>query len=98
MWVHHRHATSLIQGVLQLVQQVGPHDLVVELRQPAYIVEGETPHLAADFAILGDIYVFIRTRRGEVDDMIAIIQLVRHLTEVVPERDLQLTGLKTVDA
>ena len=41
MRVHHGHVASVVQWVLQLVQQVGPQDLVVELGRTSDVVEDE---------------------------------------------------------
>ena len=77
--VDHIDATSFVERLGDLVDQVLTHDVIVELLGAAN-VQGEPPHFAADFALTGLVAIVLGARGGEFGDEVAIIEFVRHLS------------------
>ena len=91
MRVDHGHVASVIEGVGELVEDVLPQDVVIQLLGAPH-VEGEATHLAFHFAMLGPVPIILGTPGGQIHYAVASFQLVRHLPQVIPRRDVRLTG------
>ena len=65
--VDHIDVASFVKRMCDLVNQGLTHDIIVELPGSTYI-EGESPHLSADFALVGLLAAIFRTGRGEFND------------------------------
>ena len=91
MRVDHGHVASAVEGVSEFVEDVLPQDVVIQLLGAPH-VEGEAAHLAFHFASLGPVPIILGTARGEIHDVVASYQLVRHLPQVIPRRDVRFPG------
>ena len=91
MRVDHGHVASAVEGVGEFVEGVLPQDVVIQLLGAPH-VEGEAAHLAFHFASLGPVPIILRAPRGEIHDVVVPFQLVRHLPQVIPRREVGLTG------
>lgn len=69
---------------LQFVEEVGAHDLVVELGGP-FTVEGEPLNFAADFAATGLVPVRFGTGTAEIHDVIPRFQFVGEFSQMIPQ-------------
>ena len=96
MGVVHGHVASVVKGVGEFVEDVLPQDVVIELPGTPH-VEGEAAHLAFHFATVGLVPIILGAPGGEIHDVVVPFQLVRHLTQVIPRRDVGLTGKVGVD-
>ena len=70
---------SFIERLSNFVDQVLTHDVIVQLPGSTYI-EGKSPDLAADFALVGLVAVIFRASKGEFNDEIVVIKFVGHLS------------------
>ena len=97
---------SFVGRSCYFVEELLTHDVIVEL-PGAPDIEGEAPDLAAHFTGLSPVSVILGASGREVDDKVAIVEFVGHLSEVISERDIGLSreggvddgiGLKVEDA
>ena len=86
----------LVLRVLDFVEHVLAHDVIVELGFPL-AVETEASHLALDFALLGLVAVILGTSRDEFGDVIVRFQFAGELAEVVSQRRVGLSGFLEID-
>ena len=70
---------SFIERLSNFFDQVLTHDVIVQLPGSTYI-EGKSPDLAADFALVGLVAVIFRASKGEFNDEIVVIKFVGHLS------------------
>ena len=96
MGVDHGHVASVVEGVGEFVEDVLSQDVVIQLPGTPH-VEGEASHLAFHFAVSGLVPIILGAPRGEIHDVVVPFQLVRHLPQVIPRRDVGLTGKVGVD-
>ena len=75
--VDHIDVASFVQRLLDFVEEVLTHDVIVELLGCPDI-QGESPDFAADFALLGLVAVILVAGGREFCDDFAIIEFVRH--------------------
>ena len=61
-------------------------------------IESEASHFTTHFSILGLPARIFRTSRGELCDVITIIQLVGHVAQEITEQDVELTAKPTIDS
>ena len=94
--VDHGHVASVVEGVSEFVEDVLPQDVVIQLPGAPH-VEGEAAHLAFHFAVSGLVPVILGAAGGEIHDVVVPFQLVRHFPQVIPRRDVGLTGKVGVD-
>ena len=87
---------SFIERSGDFVEEILSHHVIVELPGAADI-EGEAPDLAAHFTALSSVPVILGASGREVDDEVAIVEFVGHLSEVISERDVGLSGEVSVD-
>ena len=96
MRVDHGHVASVVEGVGEFVGDILPQDVVIQLLGTPH-VEGEATHLTFHFASLGPVPIILRAAGGEIHDVVVPFQLVCHLPQVIPRRDVGLTGKVEVD-
>ena len=96
MGVDHGHVASVVEGVGEFVEDVLSQDVVIQLPGTPH-VEGEASHLAFHFVVSGLVPIILGAPRGEIHDVVVPFQLVRHLPQVIPRRDVGLTGTVGVD-
>ena len=96
MGVDHGHIASVVEGVGEFIEDVLPQDGVMQLPEAPH-VEGEAAHLAFHFATLGLVPIILGAAGGEIHDVVVPFQLVRHFPQVIPRRDVGLTGKVGVD-
>ena len=96
--VHHVDVASLAvrQRITDLVQHVLIHDLVIKLSRSAD-VEGKSVDFAADFTLGGGVALVFGATRLEFRDVVAVVELVRHVAEEIAEWDVGLPGTSSVD-
>ena len=70
---------SFIERLSNFFDQVLTHDVIVQLPGSTYI-EGKSPDLAADFALVGLVAVIFRASGGEFNNEIVVIEFVGHLS------------------
>ena len=87
MGVDHGHVASAVEGVGEFVEGVLPQDVVIQLLGDPH-VEGEAAHLAFHFASLGPVPIILGGPREDTHDVVVPFQLVRHLSQVIPRRDV----------
>ena len=71
--------TSLVERLCHLIDQILTHDVIVKLLGSTN-VQGELPHIAADFAPTDLVAIVLVTSGGEFCDEVAVIEFVRHLS------------------
>ena len=79
IWIYHIDVASFAKRLSDLVDQVLTQDAIVELTGSTYI-EGKSPDLVADFALVGLAAVIFRASRGELDDEVLVIEFVGHVS------------------
>ena len=72
------------------------HDVIVEL-SGATDIEGEASDLATHLTALSLVSVIFGASGREVDDEVAIVEFVGHLSEVISERNVGLSREGSVD-
>ena len=77
--VYHIDVASFVNRLSDLVDQVLTQDAIVELTGSTYI-EGKSPDLVADFALVGLAAVIFRASRGELDDEVVVIEFDGHVS------------------
>ena len=82
---------SVIEGVSEFVEDVLPQHVVIQLLGSPH-VEGEAPHFAFHFALLGPVPIILRAPGGKIHDVVVSFQLVRHLPQEIPCGDVGLAG------
>ena len=82
--------TRLSLGLLDFVEDVLAHDLVIQLGF-ALAVETEPTDLALDFAVLGLVAVILGASRHEFCDVVVGFQFTGELAEVVSQRRVGLS-------
>ena len=87
---------SFVERSGDFVEEILSHDVIVEL-SGAPDIEGEAPDLAAHFTVLSPVPVILGASGREVDDEVAIVEFVGHLSEVISERDVGLSRESSVD-
>ena len=60
-------------------------------------IEGEAPDLAAHFTALSPVPIILGASGRKVDDEVAIVEFVGHLSEVISERNVGLSWEGSVD-
>ena len=96
IWVDDIDVASFVERSSDFVEEILSHDVVVELFG-ASDVEGEAPDLAAHFTALSPVPVILGASGREVDDEVAIVEFVGHVSEVISEWDVGLSGEGSVD-
>ena len=72
------------------------HDVIVEL-PGAPDIEGVASDLATHFTMLSLVSVILGASGREVDNEVAIVEIIGHLSEVISERNVQLSWEDSVD-
>ena len=80
--VHYGGVAPLVERMLDLINQVLTHDVVVELSGSTDI-EGEAPDFTAHLSILGFVPVIFRASRSEFCDEVTVIKFICHFPQVV---------------
>ena len=78
------------------VEEILSHDGIVEL-PGATDIEGEASDLAAHFTALSLVPVILGASGREVDDEVAIVEFVGHLSKVISEWNVGLSREDSVD-
>ena len=76
--------TWLEEGLLKLIDDIGFHDVVVELGF-AFAVKAESPHLAFHETKFGLVPIVLGTRRHEFTNVILLMQFTGKVPEVIPQ-------------
>ena len=77
--VVHIDVASFVKRLCDLIDQILTHDVIVKLLGSTN-VQGELPHIAADFAPTDLVAIVLVTSGGEFCDEVAVIEFVRHLS------------------
>jgi len=88
--------TAFVERLCDFVEEVLPHDVIVELSGTSN-VEREASDFAADFALLSFVAVIFGSSGSEFGDEVSVIEFIGHFTEIVPELDIRLTWFDSVD-
>ena len=87
---------SFVERSVDFVEEILSHDDIIEL-SGAMDIEGEAPDLAAHFTVLSSVPIILGASGREVDNEVAIVELVCHLSKVISERDVGLSREGGVD-
>ena len=88
--------TRFLEWLLDFVQDVLTHDVVIQLRF-AFAVEAKAPHFAFDFALFGLVAIILGTARHEFNNEIVGVQFTRKLAEVIAQDRVGLALLFEVN-
>jgi len=86
----------LEEGLLKLIDDIGFHDVVIQLRF-AFAVETESPHLAFHETKFVLVAIVLGTRRHEFQDVIVLVQFTRKVAEVIAQVWVGLSLVCVVD-
>ena len=95
--VEHVNIVSFVERLSEFIQEVLFPDVIVELTQASNI-EGESPDFTADFTTVCLVAIVLGSSGGEFgDEVVVIIQLVAHLPQEIPERNIGLAWFACVN-